>query len=151
MAEQKKWVWKTPPWVPGHIERYLTDPEGAHLWDASVGGVHAMLPTLLLTTTGRKSGEPRHSPLLYQPTGDAYVVIGSKGGFPTDPAGTSTCRPTRRPRSAWAPSISRWPRRRGRRASQAVGADARKLSAVRRIPGTGQGPRDTGGGAGPDY
>jgi deazaflavin-dependent oxidoreductase (nitroreductase family) len=86
MAEQKKWVWKTPPWVPGHIERYLTDPEGAHLWDASVGGVQAMLPTLLLTTIGRKSGEPRHSPLLYQPTGDAYVIIGSKGGFPSDPA-----------------------------------------------------------------
>lgn len=86
MTEPKKWVWRTPPWVPGHIEAYLTDPESAHLWDASVGGVEKMLPTLLLTTKGRKSGEDRHSPLLYQEFDGRWVVIGSKGGFPTHPA-----------------------------------------------------------------
>ncbi len=86
MSEQKKWVWKTPPWVPGHIEKYLTDPEAAHLWDASVGGVEKMLPTLLLTTKGRKSGEDRHSPLLYQEFNGRWVIIGSKGGFPAHPA-----------------------------------------------------------------
>lgn len=86
MSEKKKWVWKTPHWVPGHIEKYLTDPEAAHLWDASVGGVDKLLPTLLLTTTGRKSGEPRHSPLLYQEFDGRWVIIGSKGGFPDHPA-----------------------------------------------------------------
>ena len=83
---KKKWVWRTPPWVPGHIEKYLTDPEAAHLWDASTAGVNKMMPTLLLTTTGRKSGEPRHSPLLYQHIDGKYVIIGSKGGYPDHPA-----------------------------------------------------------------
>jgi deazaflavin-dependent oxidoreductase (nitroreductase family) len=87
MSEQKKtWVWETPSWVPGHIEKYLTDPEAAHLWDASSAGVDKMMPTLLLTTTGRKSGEPRHSPLLYKEFDGKYVIIGSKGGYPDHPA-----------------------------------------------------------------
>ena len=87
MSEQpKKWVWKTPPWVPGHIEKYLSDPEAAHMWDAGQAGASGALPTLLLTTTGRKSGEARHSPLIYAEDGEAYVVIASKGGFPSDPA-----------------------------------------------------------------
>src|SRR5207248_10744672 len=38
------------------------------------------LPSLLLTTTGRRSGEPRTQPLLYAPDGDGYVVIGSNWG-----------------------------------------------------------------------
>jgi len=87
MAEEpKKWVWRTPSWVPGHIEKYLTDPEAAHLWDASMACGKGLVPTLLLTTTGRKSGEPRHSPVLYGKVGDSYAVIASKGGYPTDPA-----------------------------------------------------------------
>jgi deazaflavin-dependent oxidoreductase (nitroreductase family) len=38
------------------------------------------LPSLLITTTGRSSGRPRTSPLLYAPDGDGYVVIGSNWG-----------------------------------------------------------------------
>jgi deazaflavin-dependent oxidoreductase (nitroreductase family) len=38
------------------------------------------LPSLLLTTTGRSSGRPRTSPLLYVRDGDAFVVIGSNWG-----------------------------------------------------------------------
>lgn len=37
-------------------------------------------PVLLLTTTGRKSGAPRTTPLLYMPLGDACVVIASNAG-----------------------------------------------------------------------
>lgn len=37
---------------------------------------------LLLTTTGRKSGEARTTPLLYMPDGDDYLVVGSNGGRP---------------------------------------------------------------------
>ena len=40
---------------------------------------------LLLTTTGRKSGKARTSPLLYTPAGDGYAVIASKGGAPKHP------------------------------------------------------------------
>jgi deazaflavin-dependent oxidoreductase (nitroreductase family) len=41
---------------------------------------------LLLTTTGRKSGKARTSPLLYLRDGERYVVVASKGGFPSHPA-----------------------------------------------------------------
>jgi deazaflavin-dependent oxidoreductase (nitroreductase family) len=46
------------------------------------------LPFLLLTTTGRKSGEPRTQPLLYAPDGDAFIVIGSNWGQRHHPAWT---------------------------------------------------------------
>jgi len=38
------------------------------------------LPALLLTTIGRRTGEPRTQPLLYAPDGDGYVVVGSNWG-----------------------------------------------------------------------
>ncbi len=37
-------------------------------------------PVLLLTTTGRKSGEPRTAPILYLAHGDAMVLIDTNGG-----------------------------------------------------------------------
>ncbi|MFG1605053.1 nitroreductase/quinone reductase family protein [Actinoplanes sp. NPDC049265] len=45
-----------------------------------------MTPSLLLTSTGRRSGQPRRSPLQYVRDGAAYVVVGSNWGRPTDPA-----------------------------------------------------------------
>jgi deazaflavin-dependent oxidoreductase (nitroreductase family) len=73
------------PWIAEHIELYQSDPEKAHLWDSSVAGGQGLLPTLLLTTTGRKSGKPRPLPLIYREIDGGYVVIASKGGFPTHP------------------------------------------------------------------
>ncbi len=73
------------PWIAEHIALYQSDPEKAHMWDASQAGGEGLLPTLLLTTIGRKSGKPRPIPLIYQPVGSAYAVIASKGGFPTHP------------------------------------------------------------------
>jgi deazaflavin-dependent oxidoreductase (nitroreductase family) len=46
-------------------------------------------PTLLLRTTGRKSGLERTSPLLYARDGDALVVVGSNFGQAHHPAWTS--------------------------------------------------------------
>ena len=43
-------------------------------------------PVLILRTTGAKSGEHRETPLVYSRSGDAYVIIASKGGAPTHPA-----------------------------------------------------------------
>jgi deazaflavin-dependent oxidoreductase (nitroreductase family) len=45
-----------------------------------------LAPSLIITTTGRRSGRPRSNPLLYVRDGDAYVVVGSNWGQPTDPA-----------------------------------------------------------------
>ena len=41
---------------------------------------------LLLTTTGRTSGEPRTTPLIHMVDGDRWIVIASKGGAPEHPA-----------------------------------------------------------------
>lgn len=46
-------------------------------------------PTVLLTTTGRKTGQPRTSPLLYIRDGARLVVVGSNFGQSTHPAWTA--------------------------------------------------------------
>jgi deazaflavin-dependent oxidoreductase (nitroreductase family) len=73
------------PWIAEHIALYRSDPEKARLWDSSHVGGPGVLPTLLLTTTGRKSGKPRSLPLIYGEAGGSYVVVASKGGMPTHP------------------------------------------------------------------
>jgi deazaflavin-dependent oxidoreductase (nitroreductase family) len=62
-----------------HVQRYRdTDGEVGHDWEGT--------QTLLLTTTGRKSGEQRTHPLIYARHGDDYAVVASKGGNPQHPA-----------------------------------------------------------------
>jgi deazaflavin-dependent oxidoreductase (nitroreductase family) len=74
-------------WIAEHIKLYREDPEKAHHWDSSPLGGPGILPTLLLTTKGRKSGEDRALPLIYGETGEkSYVIIASKGGAPTHPS-----------------------------------------------------------------
>src|SRR4029450_3315772 len=46
------------------------------------------LPSLLLTTTGRRTGTPHPTPLLYVPDGDGFVVIGSNWGQRHHPSWT---------------------------------------------------------------
>ncbi|MEU8803967.1 nitroreductase family deazaflavin-dependent oxidoreductase [Spirillospora sp. NPDC048819] len=61
-----------------HVARYReTDGAEGHDWQGTV--------TLLLTTTGRRSGKERTTPLIYQPEGDAYVVVASLGGADHNP------------------------------------------------------------------
>lgn len=73
-------------WIAEHIKLYFEDPEKAHMWDSTPLGGPGILPTLLLTTIGRKSGKPRHLPLLYQKTNAGYIIVASKGGAPSHPA-----------------------------------------------------------------
>lgn len=73
------------PWIAAHIQLYKTDPEKARMWDSSVAGGPGPLPTLLLTTTGRKSGASSAIPLIYQEVGKAFAIIASKGGMPAHP------------------------------------------------------------------
>ncbi len=40
---------------------------------------------LLLTTIGRKSGEPRTTPLIHRVDDGRYVIVASKGGTPEHP------------------------------------------------------------------
>ena len=74
-----------PSWIVDHINLYKTDPEKAHYWDAARGGGEGLIPTLLLTMKGRKSGRDISTPLIYGKHGSAYVVIASKGGAPDHP------------------------------------------------------------------
>jgi deazaflavin-dependent oxidoreductase (nitroreductase family) len=46
----------------------------------------AGLPTLLLVSTGAKSGQPRTTPLVGIPHGDGYILIGSNFGQTHHPA-----------------------------------------------------------------
>lgn len=57
------------------------------IYEASDGriGAWAGLPTLLLSVTGRKSGQIRSTPLVYFQDGDSYVVVGSDGAARHDP------------------------------------------------------------------
>ncbi len=75
-----------PQWIADHIKLYQEDPDKAHMWDASLAGGEGFLPTLLLTSKGRKSGKPRSLPLIYKKVGNNYVIIASKGGAPAHPA-----------------------------------------------------------------
>jgi deazaflavin-dependent oxidoreductase (nitroreductase family) len=45
-----------------------------------------MVPTLLLTTVGRKTGKVLTMPLIFGRSGPDHVVVASKGGAPTHPA-----------------------------------------------------------------
>ena len=68
------------PWVAEHTRRYLeTGGDDGHEWRPGV-------PTLLLTTTGRKSGVKRRTALIYGRDTADFVVVASKGGSPGHPA-----------------------------------------------------------------
>jgi deazaflavin-dependent oxidoreductase (nitroreductase family) len=55
------------------------------LTGGAVGGSMFGAPVLLLTTVGRKSGEPRTVALLYLRDGDRLVLVASKGGHDEHP------------------------------------------------------------------
>ena len=62
-----------------HVRRYReTGGEVGHEWREGS-------TILLLTTKGRKTGEPRTTPLIYAEDGDRYVIVASKGGAPEHP------------------------------------------------------------------
>ena len=66
-------------WVATHIRRYVeTDGKQGHLYHG--------LPTLLLTTRGRRSGKLRRTALIYGQDGDRYLLVASNGGAPNHPA-----------------------------------------------------------------
>ena len=76
-----------PDWMVEHANRYLASggAEG-HIYEMNQAGRPKItVPSLLLTTTGRKSGEKFIFPLFYGETGNSYFVVASKGGAPEHP------------------------------------------------------------------
>lgn len=62
-----------------HVKRYReTNGAEGHEWQGTT--------VLILTTTGRRSGTQRSTPLIYGTDGDNYVVVASKGGADEHPA-----------------------------------------------------------------
>ena len=69
---------RPPGWQQEHARRYIeTGGRDGHIWEG--------VTTLLLTTTGRRSGQSRTTPLIYGRAGDRYLVVASRGGAPTHP------------------------------------------------------------------
>lgn len=61
-----------------HIRAYReSDGEVGYIWNG--------VTTLLLTTTGRRTGEPRTSALIFGQDGEDRIVIASMGGAPMHP------------------------------------------------------------------
>jgi deazaflavin-dependent oxidoreductase (nitroreductase family) len=62
-----------------HIDRYrATGGAEGQEWQGT--------QCLILTTTGRKTGETRDAALIYGTHGDDYLLVASKGGAPDHPA-----------------------------------------------------------------
>src|SRR3954470_16428268 len=76
-----------PDWTLEYTNRYISSGgTDGHMYKMTQPGrPEITVPSLLLTTTGRKSGEKFIFPLLYAKTGDSYTVVASKGGSPTYP------------------------------------------------------------------
>ncbi|RCV52371.1 nitroreductase family deazaflavin-dependent oxidoreductase [Marinitenerispora sediminis] len=61
-----------------HVRRYVeTDGREGHDWRGA--------QVLILTTTGRRTGQQRSTPLIYGQAGDDYTVVASMGGAPEHP------------------------------------------------------------------
>lgn len=62
-----------------HIQAYReSGGEVGYIWNG--------VPTLLLTVTGRRTGRQLTSALIFGRDGDDYLVVASKGGWPSHPA-----------------------------------------------------------------
>ena len=78
MATEREPTDSPRDWVAEHARRYLaTNGEDGHLWRG--------VPTLALTTIGRKTGTPRRTMLIYGRDGDNYLLVASQGGAPQHP------------------------------------------------------------------
>jgi deazaflavin-dependent oxidoreductase (nitroreductase family) len=65
-------------WVADHTRRYVdSDGEDGHEWMG--------VPTLILTTRGRRSGRLRRNALIYGTDGDDHIIVASRGGHANNP------------------------------------------------------------------
>lgn len=78
----KKWFAALGRRVAPRVDRFLLKVTGGR--GVTIG--RKALPTLFLTTVGRKSGQERVTPLLYLRHGDRFIVAGSNWGQAHHPA-----------------------------------------------------------------
>jgi len=63
-----------------HVDRYVaTDGEEGYDWRNGT-------TILILSTTGRRTGQQHSTPLIFRQHGDDYLVVASKGGSDEPPA-----------------------------------------------------------------
>jgi F420H(2)-dependent quinone reductase len=76
-----KYVPSPRDWVREQVEQYEATggTKGSTLRDTG-------LPVVIVTHLGNKTGEIRKTPLMRVKDGDKYVLVGSQGGAPKDPA-----------------------------------------------------------------
>ncbi|HEX6970387.1 MAG TPA: nitroreductase/quinone reductase family protein [Micromonosporaceae bacterium] len=74
-------------WFAAFVRRFLV-PADRFVGRLTRGRVVALglVPSLIITTTGRRSGRPRSNPLLYVRDGGDFVVVGSNWGQRHQPA-----------------------------------------------------------------
>jgi deazaflavin-dependent oxidoreductase (nitroreductase family) len=89
--------------IAGHLALYRAT-------QGRIGGRLGALRILLLTTRGRKSGQPRTAPLVYFEDGARLVIVASNGGSARDPF--------------WWQNLREWPE-----ASVQIGAEQRRVRA----------------------
>jgi deazaflavin-dependent oxidoreductase (nitroreductase family) len=85
MGNTNSEAWVKPAFVDVHLALYAKDPDKAHYQDLRAMGIEKPVATLLLTTTGWKSGQKRTTPLNYEKVDGNYIVVASKGGYTDDP------------------------------------------------------------------
>ena len=76
-----------PKWMVDHTNLYLsTGGKEGHMYTIKQPDRPELsVPSLLLTTKGRKSGEKYIFPLFYGKSGNSYFIVASKGGAPDHP------------------------------------------------------------------
>jgi len=75
-----KYIPSPRDWVREQVELYESSggTKGITLLDTG-------LPVIIVIHTGNKTGAIRKTPLMRVKDGNSYILVGSKGGAPTDP------------------------------------------------------------------
>ena len=143
-----------PKWMVDHTNLYLSSggKEG-HMYTIKQPDRPSLtVPSLLLTTTGRKSGQKFLFPLFYGKSGNSYYIVASKGGAPEHPGWYKNilANPEVEIQVATDKIKARARTASGEERREALEAGRRVLAALHRLPEEGAAPRDPGRGARPD-
>jgi hypothetical protein len=116
-------------WVRDQVERY----EASGGTEATTLR-HTGLPVVIVTNTGRKPGAIRKTQLMRVENGDNSILVGSVGGAPKNPSGSTTFALTRWSRSAIARTVNTCAGSRGRRRAIAAMDSCRLTSQAGSLP-----------------